>query len=288
MAKENKKYKDSVFCDLFYSDINAEKNLMELYNALFDEKLTDVSEIQKVRLENVLFMDMKNDVAFTACGKRIILSEQQSTVNPNMPLRMLLYIAREYETTVPGKTRYSKTLYRIPTPSFVVFYNGKEDQPAEKILKLSDAYIFQEDSFPELDLSVRMININPGRHHPILKKSEILRQYSEFVDRTRRCAGEEKGLKDAVYGCIRDGILSDYLERKSKEVINMLMETYDYEKDIEVNREEAKAEGKAEGKVEVYYTEMHMSVKDIAKKAGISVSQTENILIQAGLLPKPL
>ena len=68
----------------------------------------------------------------------------------------------------------------------------------------------------------------------------------------------------------------------------MLMETYDYEKDIEVNREEAKAEGKAEGKVEVYYTEMHMSVKDIAKKVGISVSQTENILIRSGLLLRPL
>ena len=39
VTKENRKYKDSVFCDLYYSDETAEKNLLELYNGLFD---TDV------------------------------------------------------------------------------------------------------------------------------------------------------------------------------------------------------------------------------------------------------
>ena len=203
-----------------------------------------------------------------------------------MPLRMLLYIAREYENMVPGRTRYSKILCKIPTPSFIVFYNGREDQPAEKILKLSDAYIFKEDNVSELELSVKVININPDKHHQILKKSEVLRQYSEFVKRTRRCEGEERNLEKAVYECIQNGILSDYLERKSREVINMLMESYNYEEDIEVNREEAKAEGKVEGRAEVYFKEMNMSVRDIAEKIGISVGQAEKILINAGLLPQ--
>lgn len=111
MAKENRQYKDSVFCDLYYSDESAGENLLEPYNALFEEHLDDTSRVEKVRLEDVLFKNMKNDVAFTVNGQKIILSEHQSTVNPNMPVRMLMYIAREYEKLMPTETRYSEKLH---------------------------------------------------------------------------------------------------------------------------------------------------------------------------------
>ena len=53
--------------------------------------------------------------------------------------------------------------------------------------------------------------------------------------------------KKAIKECIEKGILADYLMRKGGEVINMLLDEYDYETDIEVQREEAREQGREEG-----------------------------------------
>ena len=50
----NRTYKDSLFTDLFYSDVTAEENLRSLYNALHPEdQLTGQDVIERKRLENV-------------------------------------------------------------------------------------------------------------------------------------------------------------------------------------------------------------------------------------------
>lgn len=241
MAMENRKHKDSVFCDLFYSDQDARKHLLELYNALSGTNYTDPQEIQLVRLDDVLFKNFKNDVAFMVKDERIIINEHQSTINPNMPLRDLMYIAREYERIVPARKRYHKALIRIPTPVFYTFYNGEEDYPVEEELRLSDA--FKDPETAALELKVKVININKNKNHEILDKCEILREYSEFVEMTRIHKDDKEALETAVRECIRKGILKDYLERKSGEVVNMLMDVYDYDTDIAAQREEAREEG---------------------------------------------
>lgn len=238
MVKENREHKDSVFTDLFYKDETAKENLLELHNALYDERDTDPEVIRLVGLEDVLFQNFRNDVAFTVRGRKIILSEHQSTVNPNMPIRDLLYIAREYEKIIPVRDRYKTTLVKVPTPKFIVFYNGTRDYPAEKILKLSDAFLEQTES-ANLELTVRVININPDKHHEVLKKCKVLREYSLFIEATRKYREDENQLQKAVQECINKGILADYLLRKSSEVVNMLLAEYDYETDIEVKCEEA-------------------------------------------------
>lgn len=238
MAKENREYKDSVFRDLFHTDEKARENLLELYNALYDTDYTDPELIHYIGLEDILFKDFKNDLAFTMNQDRLVLSEHQSTVCYNIPLRDLLYIAREYEKIVPFRERYRSTAIRIPTPKFIVFYNGSEDFPKEKILKLSDLYLEREETF-DLELTVRVININPDKHHELLDKCEILREYSQFVEVTRKYKDDKKRLQKAIGECIQEGILSDYLQRKSSEVMNMLMAEYSYEMDMEVQREEA-------------------------------------------------
>ncbi len=250
MAKENRKYKDSVFCDLYYSDETAEKNLLELYNGLFDADLEDISLIKKVRLEDVLFRNMKNDVAFSVGDRRIILSEHQSTINPNLPVRMLMYIAREYEKLMPVRARYSEVQYGLMTPSFLVFYNGEEDQPEEQVLRLSDAFAEPCGSNGNLELEIRVVNINTDKRHELLEKCGTLRQYSEFVEKTRQFNGNKKRLERAVKECIKEDILADYLGRKSEEVVNMLMAEYDYATDIEVHSQEAEARGEAKGRTE--------------------------------------
>ena len=46
---------------------------------------------------------------------------------------------------------------------------------------------------------------------------------------------------------MEQGILSDYLDRKSREVINMLCVKYDYKMDIAVKQDEAREDGIAIG-----------------------------------------
>lgn len=244
MAKENRNFKDSVFTDLFCSDKYAKRNLLDLYNALYGENLQDENVLEQVRLENVLFKNFQNDIAFLVGNKKIILGEHQSTINENMPLRSLMYIAREYERIVKPDDRYRASLIEIPTPEFYAFYNGTEKYPLERELRLSDAFK-EKMTPPSLELTVKVININPSEGHEILGKCEVLKQYSMFVEIARECKGDKGMLSKAVKRCIEDGILTEYLQRKSSEVVNMLMVEYNYDTDMRVQREEGEKIGRA-------------------------------------------
>lgn len=140
MEKENREYKDSVFVDLFYSDETAMQNLLSLYNALHDTDLKDESLIRKVKIEDILYKNFKNDISFEIEGKILIFGEHQSTVNPNMPLRCLMYAGRAYEQLVEDAAKYKTTLVKIATPEFYVFYNGMKNVPVEEELLLSNAF----------------------------------------------------------------------------------------------------------------------------------------------------
>ena len=179
----------------------------------------------------------------------IVFGEHQSTVNENMPLRSLLYIGRAYERLVPPRSRYKKKIVFLPTPEFYTFYNGKEKWEKEKELRLSDAYIVK-DGEPSLELKVKVINIRPEEHHEILEKCQVLKEYSQFMEivQNYQISGEEEPYKKAIKECIEKGILADYLMRKGSEVVNMLLDEYDYETDIEVQREEAREQGREEGR----------------------------------------
>jgi hypothetical protein len=272
MEKENREYKDSVFTDLFSKDMGAKDNILELYNALFDTDYTDPSVVDVVALENVLFCNLKDDVAFTVKNRRIILSEHQSTINENMPLRSLMYIAREYEKIVPVRDRYKRSLVRIPTPMFLVFYNGKEDAPVEQILRLSDAFR-EEDGNKDLELIVRVINITPDKHHPLLEKCKVLREYSQFIETVREYKNDEHKLRKAVEECIHKGILKEYLQRKSYEVLNMLMAEYDYATDIEVQREEAAEEAAKEATKKATNKTFVEAVENAAQNFNVSIEE---------------
>ena len=128
---------------------------------------------------------------------------------------------------------------------------GKEKWAKEKELCLSDAYIVK-DNEPSLELKVKVINIRPEEHHEILEKCQVLKEYSQFMEivQNYQISGEEEPYKKAIKECIEKGILADYLMRKGSEVVNMLLDEYDYETDIEVQREEAREEGRKQGEEE--------------------------------------
>ena len=252
MAKHNRRYKDSVFVDFFGEDKNAKSNFLSLYNALHGTELDASAELEPLRLEQVMYMAFRNDVACLVDGKIIVLVEHQSTVNANMPLRFLQYAARLYERIQNPRDRYLRRLKKIPTPEFYVFYNGEEDYPKKATLRLSDAFITAPEK-PSLELIVSVTNINYNKGCKILHTCKPLKEYTLFIEAVRKHTklDSENGFRNAIKECIQNDILREYLQRKSREVMNMLIAEYDYDVDIAVQREEereiALKEGEAKG-----------------------------------------
>ena len=246
MEKENREHKDSVFVDLFYQDETAKKNLLSLYNALHDTNYEDETIIRKVKIDDVLYKNFKNDISCEVNGLVLVFGEHQSTINRNMPLRCLMYVGRAYEQLVDSKARYRTTLVKIPTPEFYVFYNGEKEQPLERVLSLSDAFMNPAGE-NSVELKVKVININSDKAHEILGKCGILKEYSQFISTVRKYSYEESAIKKAIKECIEKGILADYLKRKGSEVENMLIAEYSYEEDMQVKLQEGIWQGRREG-----------------------------------------
>ncbi len=285
MEKENREHKDSVFVDLFYQDETAKKNLLSLYNALHDTNYKDETIIRKVKIDDVLYKNFKNDISCEVNGQVLVFGEHMSTINRNMPLRCLMYVGRAYEQLVDSKARYRTTLVKIPTPEFYVFYNGEKEQPLERVLSLSDAFMnpARENS---VELKVKVININSDKAHGILDKCGILKEYSQFISTVRKYSEEESAIKKAIKECIEKGILADYLKRKGSEVENMLIAEYSYEEDMQVKQEEARQEGIWQGRREgiTLSADIFQMVKknpdltnvQIAENLGCSVEDVES------------
>ena len=249
MAFWNRKYKDSVFTDLFGTDKTGKENFLALYNALSgnDFKLKEVSLERKV-IEQALYKTFNNDVSWEINGKLIVLIEHQSTVNGNMPLRCLEYVTRIYEGIVPVRQRYAEKVYKIPNPDFYVVYMGKKEQPLEQDLRLSDAFYTKDSS--KLELVVKVKNCSDSKLLPLVKSCAILREYCRFIEIVELNFNKRhprRSFQKAIEQAMEEGILVDYLDRKSREVINMLCAQYNYKMDIAVKKEEAFKEGMEAG-----------------------------------------
>ena len=277
MPKHNRRYKDSVFVDFFGEDKNAKANFLALYNALHETELDASAELEPLRLEQVMYMAFRNDVAYLIDGKIIALVEHQATINANMPLRFLQYAARLYERIQNPRDRYLRRLKKIPTPEFYVFYNGEDDYPKTTTLRLSDAFMTVPQK-PSLEVVVSVMNINYTKGSKILSACKPLKEYTLFVDAVRRhtkldC---ENGFQNAIKECIRNDILREYLQRKSREVMNMLIAEYDYDVDIAVQREEereiALKEGIAQGEAKGAYQKA-LETARILKQLGDSAQK---------------
>lgn len=162
-------YKDSTFRKLF----NDKERLIELYNALSGSNYSKDVDVEIITFHDAIMGNRKGDVVFQIDGKIIVFLEHQSPINPNMPLRILIYIAKEYEKQYFGKEIYSKKRVMIPTPEAYVFYNGMEETPVTDRLKLSDSYIKKCDRM-SLEVKVDVININHEKGAKILKQCKTL------------------------------------------------------------------------------------------------------------------
>ena len=226
--KANREYKDTVFRMLF-SD---KKKLLELYNGMTQGNHTDENELEIVTLKNAVYMGIKNDLSFLI-DMGLYLYEHQSTVNPNIPLRDLAYISEEYSKFVEGKSLYSSALTKIPTPYFVVFYNGTTKQEDCIEYKLSDAF-FNKVEDPALELKVKVLNINEGHNAKLMENCRTLKEYSIYVARVRKYANEmslNEAVDRAVDECITEGVLEEFLRQNRAEVV--MTSIFEYDKEYE-------------------------------------------------------
>ena len=222
----NRQYKDTVFRMLF----SEKENLLSLYNAVTGNSYQNADDLKIVTLENAIYMGMKNDLAFML-ETNIYLYEHQSTLNPNIPLRDLIYIGIEYQQYVDDKSLYSSRLQKIPAPKFMVFYNGTDAVDDWVELRLSNAYEHLVGE-PDLELKVLMLNVNEGHNKELMEQCQTLKEYAIYVARVRKYASE-MNLNDAVARaideCIKEGIIVEFLRKNRSEVKMVSILEYDKE-----------------------------------------------------------
>ena len=283
----NRVYKSRIFTMIFQD----KEKLLELYNAISGKNYTDPELLEINTLENAIYMNMQNDLSFII-DVRLSLYEHQSTVNPNLPLRFLWYISKLYMGMTRKSNIYGTEKVKIPEPQFVVFYNGVEEQPERKVLRLSDLYHtrterIEADLGRGLELEAVMYNVNRSHNRTLMEACKTLKDYAEYVYRVRQYAEEttlEEAVERAITECIREGILKDFLEKNRAEAKSVSIFEYDEEEHMRQEREqfwnkgmrEGRSQGRQEGIREgIIQSEQKLLWNPIQKKLarGKSISQ---------------
>ena len=223
-------YKDTLFRFVFKD----KEKLLKLYNALNGTDYEDASQLEVMTIESAVYIVMKNDLAFVVAGT-INLYEHQSTYNPNLPVRFLIYLAEEYQKLVEQaeESLYGTRRISLSAPQCIVFYNGEKDMPEEQVMCLSEAFENRKAE-AAVELKVRVLNINYGHNRKLMEKCRVLEEYAQFVAVSRRYASDgfkmQEALNRAIEYCIDHDILSDFLKKYRAEVLGMLLEEFDAEK----------------------------------------------------------
>lgn len=245
-------YKDQLFRFIF----RKKRDLLELYNAVNGTDYRNPETLIVNTLEDVVYIGMKNDISFLI-GGTVNLYEHQSSRNPNMPLRGLLYFARIYDNYVEQHKLdvYSSSLQRLPIPRYLIFYNGTESEPDKREMSLRDAFITDDRTEePCLECRATLLNINYGHNKELMKKCRKLEEYAIFVGKVREKLIQGVDRNTAVHMAVEEsielGVLKDILIKNRNEVVDMILTTFDQELHDKIEREAAYAEGKQEGKLE--------------------------------------
>ena len=241
----NRKHKDSVFRLLFGSD-QYKAYALELYNAI-NKTAYGLEDLEINSLSDAVYMGVKNDASLVV-GSEMSLWEHQSSFNPNMPLRGLIYFGSLYDAWVTRskQNQYSRKRLQIPTPRYYVFYNGEESMPERSILRLSDLYQGEGD----IEITATMLDINEGRNKELMDHCRPLRDYARLIARIREYNRElpiDEAIDKAVVQCIQEGVLADFLETHRAEVNGMMLTEYNEKKTMELFKKEWYEDGWADG-----------------------------------------
>ena len=272
----NRIYKDRLYKMIF----NDKSELLKLYNAINGTHYDDPAMLTITTLDNAIYMTMENDLSFII-DMRLALYEQQSTVNPNLPLRFLMYITDIYSAYTKDMNIYGSKKVQIPLPSFVIFYNGVKSQPDRTEFLLSEVFHPTTDQ-PALELKAVMLNINKGHNQELMNACHTLRDYSEYVARIRTYSAEmplTDAVEKAITECIHENILRDFLLKNRAEAKAMSIYEYDEEKTLRMFREEGYEDGERNGKIQATIEmclEFNLSSDAIVQKLMTKFQFSEN------------
>ena len=243
----NRTYKDRLFKIIFED----KKELLSLYNALTGKNYQNPDELEINTIDDVIYMHLKNDMSFILDDWQNLF-EQQSTFNPNQPLRGFFYFADLYKVKYFGKKIYSTRLLKIPTPQYIVFYNGTTNMPDRKELRLSDAFQ-QPTTQPDIEVVAHMLNINYGHNKELMERCRKLKEYAQFIDIIRHYLREnkqwsnEQAISKAIDDCIQNNILRDILQKERLRVMASILSEFDEVGYKEMIRQEAYEDAYEEG-----------------------------------------
>lgn len=272
----NRIYKDRLYKMIF----NDKSELLKLYNAINGTHYDDPAMLTITTLDNAIYMTMENDLSFII-DMRLALYEQQSTVNPNLPLRFLMYITDIYSAYTKDMNIYGSKKVQIPLPSFVIFYNGVKSQPDRTEFLLSELFHPTTDQ-PALELKAVMLNINKGHNQELMNACHTLRDYSEYVARIRTYSAEmplTDAVEKAITECIHENILRDFSLKNRAEAKAMSIYEYDEEKTLRMFREEGYEDGERNGKIQATIEmclEFNLSSDAIVQKLMTKFQFSEN------------
>ncbi|OON98720.1 MAG: hypothetical protein ATN35_03820 [Epulopiscium sp. Nele67-Bin004] len=301
----NRQVKDTLLRALLQS----KKVKIELYNALNGSNYTEDVELIDITLEDVIYLQVKNDVSFLI-GNTLNIYEHQSTYNPNMPLRTLFYYVRQLEQLVDKAKLYGSKLVEIPTPKFVELYNGTRKRPEVSTIKLSEAYIekgVDGENIGDIELTVTVYNINKGFNKNLMELSPTLEGYSYLIDRVRQ--NEKSGLdkveaiKEAINNSIEQNKLKDFLKMKGSEAMGFILSEYDakaveevfrteayedgyevgIEKGMEKGIEKGVEKGLVQGEIKTLHARLKWTDEQIAKELALELQFVQEIIKELNL-----
>ena len=244
---ENREYKSDVFSMLMENKSYA----LEVYNALNHSDYRNPEEVEIIRLERGISLSIRNDASFLI-DMNMSFYEHQSTYNPNMPLRSMIYYVNALEDWLKRKNLdlFGRKRIQIPTPHFVVFYNGTEKRPEYEEMRLSEAFCHKTDE-PGIEVRCRVYNINPDNNRSLKERSAVLEGYTYFVEKVRtyqkRNVGLEEAVDRAIEDCIENHVLEDFFRDRKDEVKKMTHLDYTWEKREQMIRKEEFEDGMERG-----------------------------------------
>ena len=293
--KPQRNHKDSTFCLLFSEPQRA----IELYNAVTGENLPPDTELTYTTLKNAIYIDRNNDLSFVVNDRYLVMSECQSTINMNIPMRCLGYVNRTLENLAGREGLYGRHLVKFPAPEFYVFYVGMEAW-SRKTLRLSESFL-AEPIENSLELVVNLINLNYNKDSEILQRSPSLLGYSKLLYHIQEELGANGGdlkqaIDTAVKACMDEGLITDFLHKHSKEVTGMLFKEITVEEFAEIRAREAYADGekvgyevgREEGEKTGLARGAAQEKREIAKKFKDSGISIEVIARNTGLTPEEI
>ena len=282
MEKIQKEHKDRLFKAIFGRDTKESKKWrLELYNALNGTDYTDPDALELNTIENALYITMHNDVSFLVDGQ-MTLFEEQSTKNNNMPLRGLFYFAKLYQDyiTKNGVNINRSKRIKIPTPQYVVFYTGQDNEEEKSMMKLSDSFITPDDS-GNFEWTSTIVNINENKNLSLQKKCKPLYDYISFIARIK--SNQKSGLdiktavESAVDWAIKNGLLEGLIKHQKAEVLGMILEEFDEESFVRNTREEGYEEKAIEDAV-MLVKDFQIEPEAAAEKIGAPLDKVLEVL----------